>query len=264
MGCIDHHVDEHSVPKNTGEEPRVIDVAGSCTSLVINHFSALLSSLPNDEADGEIEIVDEEDLAWLALAPILIDTQCLENANKVTAHDIKAAELLESILAASSTLYNRAVYHQEIYDAKQDISHLSIQDILRKDYKLWIENGMNIGIACSVQPLSFLISKAGSFDRLIEELERFSEERELGLSAIMTAFTPENGEFARELLVLGRTEQGKDALKGFEKDSVAVLRLEEMGLGEGCKREGLLKVWRQKSVECSRKQVAPLLRKAAL
>lgn len=203
----------------------------------------------------------DAEVAWLGLAPVLIDTQCLENESKVTEHDVKAAEFLESILASAKVEYKREEYHQEIYDAKQDISHLSIRDILRKDYKLWVENGLNIGIACSVQPLAFLIEKAGSFGRLCAELETFSEERELGLSAIMTAFTPQDGEFARELMVVGRSREGKAALVRFQKDSEEALGLEELRLGEV---RGEMRVWRQRRVECSRKQVAPLLRQSVV
>ena len=124
VGCIDHHEDEHTIPKDCGDEPRVIERSGSCTSLIVDE--CMKRGFWNEEPN---------ELAWLALGSILIDTQALTSAHKVTDHDIKAAESLEFILTSAKVEYDRQKYYDDIHNAKEDIGHLSIYDILRKDYK---------------------------------------------------------------------------------------------------------------------------------
>ena len=80
----------------------------------------------------------------------------------------------------------------------------------------------------------------------------------------MTAFTNSKGDFERELLLLA-TEEGKasEAAKRFVEKSAGELKLVELDqpASEG-ESVPWLGVWRQDSLEASRKQVAPLLREA--
>lgn len=282
--CIDHHDDESSVPATA--TPRIITKAGSCCSLITTHLHepwvqlALFSSSIG-AANGQQSYLVIDDTAYtstwdaqvalLALGAVLIDTQNLTSTHKVTKHDTQAVKLLEAFINMSPRLspkYDREAFYKEIDAAKSDISALSLTDILRKDYKSWSEGDLELGIASIVQGLPFLREKAdaeaSSKDTLVRACVEFARERSLGLFAVMTAFTNGEGGFERELLLLA-TEEGKasEAAKRFVEKSAGELKLVELDqpTSEG-ESVPWLGVWRQDSLEASRKQVAPLLREA--
>ena len=73
VGCVDHHVDEESVPQ--GADPRIVTTGiGSCTSLVVSHLreQGLWPEVAGNSADDGLNQITR-----LALAPILIDTLSL-------------------------------------------------------------------------------------------------------------------------------------------------------------------------------------------
>lgn len=265
VGCIDHHDEENKVPKDCGDEPRIIEKSGSCTSLIVEECRK------RDQWD----VIDPSSsiaFAWLALGPILIDTQALTSMHKVTDHDIASANALELVLGASHTEYDRQKYYDDIHNAKEDIGHLSLYDILRKDYKQWDESAiagckLDIGISSTVKPLPFLIAKAGGVANLMTEIDIFSAERGLSIISIMTSYTSSSGEYSRELFVMGRDAAGVGALRRFEERNVEALKLVKADFGldndddEDC---GVSRAWFQRATEASRKQVAPLLRLAAV
>jgi exopolyphosphatase len=285
--CIDHHDDESSIPATA--TPRLITKSGSCCSLITTHLHdpwvqlALFSSSIG-AANGQQSYLVIDDTAYtstwdaqvalLALGAILIDTQNLTSKHKVTKHDEKAVKLLEAFINMSPRLspkYDREAFYKQLDAAKSDISPLSLTDILRKDYKSWTEDGLQLGIASVVQGLPFLHKKAfaeASADSkeksLVNACVDFAKERELGLFAVMTAFTNDRGNFERELLLLA-TEEGKasEAAEKFVEKSKGELKLVEIDQpkGEG-ESVAWLGVWRQDNLEASRKQVGPLLREA--
>ncbi len=268
VGCLDHHEDEKSVPEDCKPEPRKIERCGSCTSLVVNSRRALQE--PPSE-DTSARVVWHKDWAYLCLGPILIDTQALTSEHKVTPNDTAAVEYLEKILkAVGDDKYDRQAYYEEINKAKENIDHLGIYDILRKDFKMWTEttkdsSELNIGISSTVKPLSFIINKAYRTKNFCDHLDGFASERNLHLAAIMTSFTDVNGEFARELFVLGRGKMARRALERFEEKNWRPLGLEMMNIGlSEVEDDEWRRAWVQKSTKDSRKQVAPLLRASAL
>lgn len=96
---------------------------------------------------------------------------------------------------------------------------------------------------------------------LLDTARKFAEERGLDVFAIMTAFpSAANGEFARQLLVTGRSEGGKAAIKRFSDACAEKLGLEDMS--HDYDGDDGLRIWDQKDVKASRKQVAPMLREA--
>lgn len=282
--CIDHHDDESFVPATA--TPRIITKSGSCCSLITTHLHepwvqlALFSSSIG-AANGQQSYLVIDDTAYtstwdaqvalLALGAVLIDTQNLTSTHKVTSHDTQAVKLLEAFINMSPRLspkYDRDAFYAEIDAAKSNISALSLTDILRKDYKSWSEGDLELGIASVVQGLPFLREKAdaeaSSQDALVRACVGFAKERSLGLFAVMTAFTNARGDFERELLLLA-TEEGRasEAAKRFVEKSAGELKLVELDrpTSEG-ESVPWLGVWRQDCLEASRKQVAPLLRKA--
>lgn len=282
IGAIDHHEDECKVPEKTHDEPRVITKSGSCTSLVLEHFreswDALSLNVTSSGAahsqgdslqdDGAIASLWDAQVAKLGMASIMIDTHNLKDETKTTKHDRDAVDLLEakiSLCGRTGFGFDKDVFFEEISEAKQSLDTLSLKDILRKDYKQWTEQNMTLGIASVVKPVKYLISKSGGHNEpslrlLVEQIMDFSRERSLTIMSVMTTFTAEDGLFARELFVASSNPQGIAVVDSFARSAQSELDLEEM---QSWQDHGVsLNLWQQKNLSASRKQVAPMLRKA--
>lgn len=271
-GVIDHHDEEHKVREDTGPEPRIVETAGSCTSLVTNFLTENWDNLSRLNTASEDCSSSDAEMAKMALSSILIDTANMTASSKVTAHDEKAVQYLEAKIRADPEFakgYDRQRLYQEVSSAKEDIGRLCINDILRKDYKEWEEGGKRLGISTVVKPLRFLIQKAkeerssdGEED-LATSLDEFCKQRHLELYGIMTAFTDEHEEFNRELLLRSMNQASDAAAEHFERNASQELGLSVMDrlkLGSG--KSTWQKNWKQAQVQHSRKRIAPLLREA--
>jgi exopolyphosphatase len=290
-GVIDHHDDESKVPQDTECEPRVIVKTGSCTSLVVDYCRQTWDSLSNTELDsgaahGQGDSLSDDgaavklwdaQVAHLGLASILVDTTNLQSEDKTTEHDRRAVEYLEAkimLCPQLSTRFDRSKFYKEIDSAKKDIGGLKLQDILRKDYKQWNEQGLKLGISSVVKSIDFMQRKAGDEantqspdEAYTKALRTFSKDRELDLYAVMTTFTSSDGEFQRELLLLAFSDSAIKAAKRFATDAQEELRLEawdgsDSGPHGNHGVDYWEKVWWQRNVQHSRKRVAPLLREA--
>lgn len=283
VGVIDHHTDEQKVPKDTGSEPRVIKTSGSCTSLIVNHCREAWESLSSGtsssgaaQAQGDTLMEDEAvaslwdaQVAQLALASVVIDTMNLEDEHKTTQHDRDAVKYLEAKInqcAKIGAQFDRKAFFEEINNAKKDLNSLTVEEILRKDYKQWTENGLNLGTSAVVQPISFLKNKINndkndnSFLPLLHAAKKFAQERDLCIFSIMTVYEADDGNFAREVAVLAVDERGFAACKKFAESSGQKLQLDEEDADES--GEHWFHIWKQGNLSASRKQVAPLLREA--
>ena len=290
QGVIDHHEDEGKVPKDTGEEPRIIEKSGSCTSLITNYVrptwemlsgSALSSGAAHAQGDAMVDddaVVKRWDasVAQLGLASILIDTSNLEDRNKTTDHDRQAVEYLEAkimLCPQLATSFDRTKFYEAVDAAKKDIGPLKLQDILQKDYKEWEQdNGQKLGISSVVKPIDFLQNKAGeeagseSDKAFLDSITSFVEKRKLDLYSIMTTSTSASGDFQRELLLWAFNEKAVSWAESFEEKSRDELGLEEwdgsQDVASGEDNGQWRRVWWQRQVQHSRKRVAPLLRQA--
>jgi exopolyphosphatase len=258
VGCIDHHEEENKVPHDCREEPRIVKKSGSCASLVIEYCRPAWDTRSSDK---EITYWNAE-LAALALAPILVDTTNLTDQSKVTSADVEVVGYLEDIIKKEGAFDSEA-YFKEISEAKSDIGNLSLEGILRKDYKQWTEGSLHLGVSSVVKDMSFLLSKAGSKDGLLNTVQEFAKARDLSIFSIMTTSVKE-GEFRRELFVWALDDQGVAAANKFEGDHGEQLGLKEWSNGElDIEGDGhWARCWWQERVENSRKQVAPLMRTA--
>lgn len=251
-GCIDHHNDEVSVSR--AADVRIVENSGSCMSLVIAQCRQVWQGICHAEEDAG--------LAQVALAPILVDTNCLKDASKTKEVDRESVKFLESLLKGQD--YDREAYFNEVTKAKQDIESLSLHDILRKDYKTWQEDGMKLGMSSVVKDISFLKTKADGADGLSKSTKDFAAERELSIFAIMTTSTLE-GAFRRELLVSAFHPKAKEALQRFANEEGTTLGLKTWRQGELDKSSddgAYCRCWIQEGVQYSRKQLGPMLRKS--
>ncbi|KAI8933345.1 hypothetical protein NX059_009967 [Plenodomus lindquistii] len=290
-GVIDHHDDEDSVPRDTSDEPRIIEKSGSCTSLIANYCrpawdqlseSAMSSGAAYAQGDGisdDAAIVKrwDADVAKLGLASILIDTANLRDKDKTTEHDRAAVDYLEAKVMLCPQLaasFDRDSFYKEIDAAKKDIGAMKLHDILRKDYKQWAHGDLKLGVSSVVKPIEFLLQKAGEEEELLSSagallsaMEKFSKERELDLYSLMTTSSSSDGEFQRELLLWAFNDGAVTAAKAFTTNSKDELGLETWDgpsdVAEGNRGNGQWRrVWWQRQVQHSRKRVAPLLREA--
>ena len=272
-GVIDHHQEENQVPQDTGSEPRIVENAGSCTSLVTNYVRESWTKLSSASHENDAtELLWDAQVAKMALASILIDTVNLTDPSKVTKHDHDAVQFLEAKVLEHPTTantYNRQTLYEEISGAKQEIGQLCLIDILRKDYKEWTENGKKLGISSVVKPLDFLLSKAGQEMDLPEAdafnvvIGKFCEQRHLDLYATMTAFSDDSNEFRRELFLRSSTDSCNSMAERFERDAKDELGLTAWDGARLAERSGdWQKAWKQGRTQQTRKQVSPLLREA--
>ncbi|KAI0840961.1 DHH phosphoesterase [Hypoxylon sp. FL0890] len=276
FGCIDHHDDEGKVPKDA--EPRVIEKCGSCMSLVVEYCRETWEKLAKENSGGEAARINAQ-LAYMALAPILIDTNNLGNKMKTTAHDERAVAIAEAHLSPftsassrpdadsdSDSSYDRARFFAKLSALKEDISYMSFRDIFRKDYKEWNEGNVKLGTSSVPQSFAFLVRKAGGERAFVQELENWSAREGLDVVTILTT-SKEGGEFRRELLVWART--GPEVVKAVKKfadgDGKEKLGLGAWGDGKLDTEDGVgswRRCWTQARLESSRKQIAPMLRDA--
>ena len=266
-GVIDHHDDEGKVPRDA--HPRIIEKSGSCSSLVANYchgawedIASKITSANSDEAHIGAQV------AKLALGSILIDTYDLKSEDKVTSHDLKAVGYLETVIRVSDEKYDRDTFFEEINTAKSSLDSLSVPDILRKDYKQWSEGELTLGISSVVKPIAYLDGKITEADGdIVRTLVSFAREHSLHLYAVMTAYTTESGDFARQLLLLS-LEDGNPtaAVHRFVKSSSNDLQLRDLD-NDVCTLPAtdslpFCQLWDQKNIAASRKQVGPMLREA--
>ena len=294
-GVIDHHDEEHAVPEDTIPEPRILEKSGSCSSLVICTFRSTWdalssSSLSSGAAHAQSSDSTTDDsivahgwdaqVAKFALGSILEDTSNLKSESKTLPVDREMVEYLEAKIQMSgkdARLWDRNKFYKEITTAKKDIEALPLDGILRKDYKQWTEKGLKLGMSSVVKPLAFIAKKAGTekpdaengeaFDAVIQS---FSSSRDLSMYAIMTTSKNGEGQFQRQLFLQAKA-RAMGAADKFVKDSAGDLGLERLTVS-GISEEHLAasqageevyrRVWQQKAVERSRKQVAPLIREA--
>ncbi|KAL9009312.1 MAG: hypothetical protein Q9173_005651 [Seirophora scorigena] len=289
-GAVDHHEDESVVPKDA--EIRVVEKCGSCTSLVVrtvrDEWEEAAAEEEEEEEGGADGALVEDVRVWdaqvakMALASILIDTANLTAEGKVELADRDAVAFLEAKITSSpkdSAGWDRGAFYKEIEAAKADIGGLGFRDILRKDYKQWTEKGLELGISSVVKPIEFVARKAlegtangeDAETEFVTRVGDFMAERNLTVFALMTAFTisPEE-HFQRELYVQALSA-GHAAANRFAEEATGELGLGDLaveilqGMPGAMRPEGegpWRKVWRQRETWKSRKQVAPLLRRA--
>lgn len=258
IGCIDHHADEEYVVKDASS--RVVEPCGSCMSLVVRDAKAAWKVLASHDRVSKDAAAEDDKLAKLALAPILIDTVNLTSEDKVRPPDTEAVQFLEDLIQDET--FDRTRFFDDITAVKSNISQLNFRDIFRKDYKEWQDKGLKLGISSVVQSLDYLISDVGSGkdDDFLAEFGKWAEERSLDIASIMTTSHDEEGRFQRELVFWGASDGGAAVLSRFTNGSAGKLDLEAWGGGR--LDTEARKAWKQKNLAASRKQVAPFIREA--
>lgn len=289
VGCIDHHVDEHFVPRTgsiPANQPLTIQPGpGSCSSLITNVMAQRGLWAASADASTAAEIAQ---VAKLALAAVLIDTSNLTAEGKVTEADVQAVDFLCKQVEKEDPDWNRAGFYEQILTAKKNsLDLLTLPEILDRDYKDWTETtssgeSVKIGFCSSVKPVRWIVEKAGDPSGFLDAVRSFaaSESKQLDVVVVMTSFTHGEGEHSRELFVCAMDEckGAVEGAKAFVAQSGSQLGLEEWSplvsdvpdstvreirATLSCESFGLWRrLWVQTNTTASRKQVAPLLRES--
>lgn len=217
---IDHHVDEG---RYLNASPRIIEPCGSCSSLINVHFKETVKRLDLDENELKMFI-----------SGVCADTSGLKN--RVETKDIESISLFG--LNASGLVDLTAILRK----AKDDITGLSMLDLLCKDYKEFDTNRGKLGISSTTANFQYF-KKEFNDDGFLKAVQSWIEERGIFELVIMTSGTDENGDFHREI--------------GFSSPT-SLSGLSELSL-DPINNIGEFQVFNQRNIKASRKQVAPLL-----
>lgn len=132
LGIIDHHSDRGVAPH---ANPRIFEQVASCTTLVARQMLDELEAIPKPpNGPGEYHMPHE--LLELILDAIAIDSDGL-NPKKSSTTD---AQVSKRVLQRSNW-HNESLAEvmdrldKELGKAKRDLSHLSVRDLLRRDWK---------------------------------------------------------------------------------------------------------------------------------
>ena len=238
QGILDHHIDENMYPNVS---PRIIETIGSTASLVA------LEWMQSEFADDM-----EEELASLLLSAVLVDTVQLQpEYERATPKDHQAAAYLLSRFKTKKEAAFMKCLFDDLLLSKSQVSHLNSYDLLRKDFKCWLVDGLNLGISSINWGLKDWLERDKDKD-WYKPIRDFAKERNLDVCMIMTGFD-KGSEFYRELFVNVpsfdkiNTEEFTQALLASD------LQLEPMIL---TKDYG---VYSQKNLKASRKQVQPIV-----
>lgn len=263
VGCVDHHEDESVVAQDTGDEPRVLQKTGSCMSLVVEHcqdaWEALSKTSGHEEGGGNLD----SQLARIALAPIVIDTNNLKSKAKTTPTDVKITEFLEAKIGDKD--FERKKYHKKLSKLKEDISQFSYRDNFRKDFKSWTEAGLVLGTSSVPQGFKYMLENIGDKESLLREFRAFAQDKKLDIAAIMTSSAKDDGVFKRNLLVWGLNEKAVKAVERFveaQKENLGLEPFHHIDLSGGDGQHEVRYCWNQHQTGNSRKQLAPMLRAA--
>ncbi|SMR46010.1 unnamed protein product [Zymoseptoria tritici ST99CH_1E4] len=124
LSIFDHHVDSGA---GLGAKPRIFEKVASCTTLVARQMLDELEDLPS-----EYHLPHE--LLELILSAIAIDSGGLEDATeedrKISARILKRSNWHKKDLDEKMQDLGK-----ELKDAKKDIGHLNLRDLLRRDWK---------------------------------------------------------------------------------------------------------------------------------
>ena len=242
VGIIDHHTDlglhHDSIKTNSG--PRIVQVAGSCSSLIYSYWSNRLK-------DKDLDCLGNA--APLLLSALLIDTDNMKN--KVEMVDVECFREYKRLMATDVEITS---FFQSLRDSKDNIEGLSLFDVLIKDYKQFeFAQRFNCGIGSVVKSLEWLqenFTKEEFEDACISLIKKLK----LDALLVMTSFTYK-GEFCKEIAFISNSIQNTEILNHLTDNLATKLNLSPLPLLSSEK----MKCYTQGNVKASRKQVVPLI-----
>lgn len=297
---LDHHADDGN---HLSASPRTVELAGSCASIVGSYWAHRLPV--GTQGLGGQPLLPSE-VAKLLLSAILIDTNGLKAGGKALDIDWKAVEFLwpltgmaaadettsssiVSISAASRSAPARLKQlADELNEVKNNVSHLTLSDLLARDYKSYAipsayftSSDVHLGLASVPLSLKSILTRekpSTDWSTLVDSLETFARAERLTLVGVLTSYKSETkNKRKRELLLYSPSTVPSAEVDHLwnsfvpRLESSAVLDLGEWKVAAGEKslpgwgtewKGGRGQVWSQKQSDATRKQVAPVLKEA--
>lgn len=234
---IDHHQKSDNSVSDQAGVTATMKVVGSCASLVA-------TEVMEDEM--------EEPLAILLLSAILLDTGNLKAAERVTNTDETAAEKLKKFLPSS---FNCDELYNELFKRRFDISKLSIEQVLRKDYK---ECKVNDRYTIGFSSITALLSDFLTLKDMKQKLVEFCSTHKLAVYIISGISMPDpNASMVRQIAVYqpeGAGSELSQSIAGFleANSELKCKRMEAVAEFGGV-------ILEQGNVNMSRKHIIPIL-----
>lgn len=151
---IDHHRDEGSF---LDAKPRLVDeAAGSTCSMLANEILSVS------------HVSCPQSLCVLMYGVILLDTRNF-SGGRHSDLDVKALELLSKQIPAD-LIKNQDRIYKDLMDARNDISHLTVPELFRLDYKEVNEHGERLGFSTLFDTVSRLVDPSRKVEEAMIEL----------------------------------------------------------------------------------------------
>ena len=250
---FDHHKDEHQ-HLNARRVIYSPDDAGSCASVLTMHWRP--DDVPTFVAD----------LLYMA---ILLDTVNFNRrAGKAQTLDYDAQRCLAPHLSFPIE-HQDALFH-DLQRMKNDTSHLSTTDHLRRDYKQMTCAAAHggcwtIGMASVTLPLRALTEAGGFYDDALA----FAEEHQVDVLMVLAGYQDEQAAWRRELMLLASEANAKrgvqdlaERLSSLQSHMVDLEPLDSVAHDARAdqKRDAYFAVaWNQKDLRATRKQFVPAI-----
>lgn len=236
---IDHHNRELEFDLNKCQV--TIEKVGSTCTLI---GEKLFKELP--------EIIDAN-IALLLYGTILLDTYCLSTeAKRVTPKDKEIVDKLETILGG----VDRNKLFNKLQSWKNDISGLSIMDLLRKDVKVISNNTMRIAVS-SVPILLEEIFKEPSVEQGLKKFALETGSQILVIMGIRVGSSQGVELVVRQIAVYSEHQSYLEQIVDLLED--ASLKGPTLRLSPVPSSMPTLALFHQENIAASRKTVLPLL-----
>lgn len=188
---IDHHKDEGNYTKvcNDKNGNRIIDIAGSNVSIIINYILSLNKDFDFSKIESEF--------GPLITSVILLDTGGFnKDLGKTTDSDIKVYKLFEKYSVLS---------FEKLLALRNNVDGFDFADLLMKDFKVFQENEVIFGIPGFGDSINNWHKIEN--DELFKKIHSFQIEKQLHIIPLMTIFSnPENNKLQRELALFSNDE----------------------------------------------------------
>lgn len=242
---IDHHKVGGDTVQGEGIES-TIDSVGSCSTLVAEQIL-------------EKGTLTDQKVAALLLSAILVDTGDLKASGRFTDRDIKVFEQLSQLMPAS---FDRGEHYRKLFQQRFDISKLTTQQVLHKDFKS--VDKINGKYTLGFSSITALLSEFLKRPDVMKDMGDFYNAQ--GLDALlllgMYISDPEGTERRRQVAIFEpQSETASVSLPHFVESLASVLeaneelKCERVEFGENF--HGIL--LEQGNVEMSRKHIMPIV-----
>lgn len=275
LGIIDHHSDRGVA---LHANPRIFEQVASCTTLVARQMLDELEAIPKPpQGPGEYHMPHE--LLELVLDAIAIDSDGLNPKKSSTAD----AEVSRRVLARSNW-HNESLSEvmdrldKELRKAKRDLSHLSIRDLLRRDWKGDVvrtldENTPDIHLGFASTPVSLdnqiLRTRRKTITSWFKVERRWTAEIHADVSLCLNKYKDAKGKKVREIVLTVRNDHRID-----ERQADSLFKAISEALGERFDLDrhpkmkhddgvrGRQMVWTHRDKSAGRKVVRPIVEEA--